>query len=238
MRRAIIREYDKLADKLSNYVGVMNYRFMNLCVKAEIVSLLPVKVMIEGESQKLEECANVLQESETEFRILPKYEEDLKDIMVGITMAHPEFKQDIKSMTVDIPDEDGAVQQQDYKYILLSMPAVDDDRYKVLKDGVKLSYDECKLQMEVANDRSKAKFAELASTETEGNMDLLKKELDKLNDQWNEQRDKLRDAKLDEINKAYNKWLATMAQNEIARMEEEDAHSLRSGMSMKLGQNE
>lgn len=238
MRRAIINEYEKLAGNLSNYVGVMNFRFMNLCVKAEPVSLLPVEVMVEGESKKLEDCASVAKKNDYQFMLLPKYEEDLKSIMKSVALSHPEFKQEIITNSVTVPDPDGNEREQEVRYLEVTMPEVNDDRYDALKKGVDVIYDECKAQMEVANNKAKVKFTELAFTETEDNMDLLKKELDKLNTQWNEQRDRLRDAKLEEINSAYNKWLGTKAQEEIARMEEEDARGVNAGMSTKMGDND
>lgn len=238
MRRAIIREYDKLAENLSNYVAVMNYRFMNLCVKAEPVSLLPIEITIEGESQKLEECVKMAKDGDYKFVLFPNYEEDMKDIMRGIAMVHPEFKQEIKTINVGVPDENGNKKDRETKYLQLTMPEVNDDRYDVLTQGVKLIYDDCKLQMEVANTKTNAKLAGLTPGESEENIDLLNKELDKLNAQWNEQRDKLRDDKLEEINTAYTKWLGAQGQQEIAKMEEEDARGVGAGMSMKMGFSE
>ena len=234
MRRAIIFEYERLADNLANYVGLMNFRFMNLCIKAEPASLIPVEISIDGEKEKLENCADVAKEDDYQFMIIPKFEEDLKDIMRGIALSHPEFKQEIQTKTVVVPDEDGGERDYDVKYLLLTMPEVDDDRYDVLKEGVKLIYDDCKLRMEAANNKAKVKFSQLAFTETKENLELLDKELDKLNKQWNEQRDKLRDNKIEEIDAAYNKWLGSFGREEIARMEEEDAHSTDAGMSMKM----
>lgn len=234
MRRAIIFEYERLADNLANYVGLMNFRFMNLCIKAEPASLIPVEISIDGEKEKLENCADVAKEDDYQFMIIPKFEEDLKDIMRGIALSHPEFKQEIKTKTVVVPDEDGGERDYDVNYLLLTMPEVDDDRYDVLKEGVKLIYDDCKLRMETANNKAKIKIAQLAFTETKENLELLDKELDKLNKQWNEQRDKLRDNKIEEIDAAYNKWLGSFGREEIARMEEEDAHSTDAGMRMKM----
>jgi hypothetical protein len=238
MRRAIIREYDKLAENLSNYVAVMNYRFMNLCVKAEPVSLLPITVMIDGESQKLEECVQLGKDGDYMFALFPKYEEDMGSIMSGVALAHPEFKQEIKQMSVTVPEENGREREQEVDYLQVTMPEVDDERYDVLKEGVKLVYDECKAQMEVANNKAKVKFTELSVIETKENLELLDNELDKLNNQWNAQRDRLRDIKLEEINSAYNKWLGAQAQKEIAMMEEEDARGTDAVNSTKMGEHE
>ena len=43
MRRAVVKEFEQLGEKLSNYNAIFAYRLMNLCVKAEEVSLLPVE---------------------------------------------------------------------------------------------------------------------------------------------------------------------------------------------------
>ena len=52
MKREIIKEFDMLGDALNTLNAQFSYRLMNLCVKAEPVSLLSVEAMIEGESQK------------------------------------------------------------------------------------------------------------------------------------------------------------------------------------------
>ena len=54
MKREIIKEFDMLGDALSTLNAQFAYRLMNLCVKAEPVSLLSIEAMIEGEPQKLE----------------------------------------------------------------------------------------------------------------------------------------------------------------------------------------
>ena len=59
MRRAVLKEYDLLGESLSNYSAVFGYRLKNFCVKAEEVSLLPIKVLIEGELQLLEDCTTI-----------------------------------------------------------------------------------------------------------------------------------------------------------------------------------
>ena len=64
MRRATIKEYDALAERLTNLVGIMDHRFKNLCIKADPVALLPVQVLVEGELQNLEQCAVIGKEND------------------------------------------------------------------------------------------------------------------------------------------------------------------------------
>ena len=238
MRRIIIKEFEHLSDELSSFSGMFAYRLKNLCIKAEEVSLLPVQVMIEGELQNLEKCTILAKKDDYSFMVFPKYDEDMSALQQGIMAVHPEFKQSIETMKVDTADENGNVTQTDARYVLLTMPEVDDDRYDLLKNGVKFAYDECNAQMAYANTKADAKIAELTVGETEENMNLIKQEREKLNQQWDEHRDKLYNTKLQEIEDAHNKWLAEKAEHDQKRQEEEAARGESAAYSMKLGQED
>lgn len=232
MRKATIMEYNKLADKLANYVAAMNYRFMDLCVKAEPVALLGVTPTIDGEVTKLEDCAKVAKSDEYTFMVIPNFDEDMVAIQRAVFRVHPEFKMELESIKVESLDDDGKPDEMSVRYMKLRMPEVDDDRHDVLQDGVKLLYEECKAQMLAANATSKAKFTQLAPGETKEDLERLDKALKKLNDQWDTQREQKYQAKVEEIDKAYNKWLAGQAQQEIALMEDDDARS--AGTNIRL----
>ena len=134
MKRAIIKEFDQLGEMLSNYCGMFSYRLKNLCVKAEEVSLLPIQVMIDGEMQNLEKCTTIAKKDEYSFMIFPNFDEDIEILGMGILRVHPEFKQKIESMKANSSDENGKPKEVDIRYILVTMPDVDDDRYDVLKE--------------------------------------------------------------------------------------------------------
>lgn len=238
MRRSIIKEFDQLAEALSSFTAMFAYRLKNLCVKAEEASLLSVRVLVEGELQNLEKCAIIAKNGDFEFMIVPKFEEDMLQIQQGIMAVHPEFKQEVESMKVETADTEGNISEQDARYIHVTMPEVDDDRYDVLKEGVKLAYDQCKFQMQGANMKADAKLAELTIGESDENMKLIKGERDKLNTQWDEHRDKLYNEKLQEIEEAHNKWLSEEAVREAQREEEEAAHNQSAAITMKLNQDE
>ena len=234
MRRSIIKEFDQLGESLSNQSAQFAYRMKNLCVKAEEVALLPVEILIEGEFQKLESCATIGKKDDYSFMVFPNYEEDLETMGKGIFRVHPEFKQKIESMQVDSVDEAGKNKSMDVHYILLTMPEVDDDRYDVLKDGVKVCYEDCKARMEVLNRKADAKFAELTIGDTDEDVKKLKTAREKLNEQWFGHRDKLYNEKLQEIEEAHNKWLAERGEEERKRMEDEASHNDDVALSMRM----
>lgn len=223
-----------MGESLSNQSAQFAYRMKNLCVKAEEVALLPVEILIEGEFQKLESCATIGKKDDYSFMVFPNYEEDLETMAKGIFRVHPEFKQKIGSMQVDSVDEAGKNKSMDVHYILLTMPEVDDDRYDVLKDGVKVCYEECKARMEVLNRKADAKFAELTIGDTDEDVKKLKAAREKLNEQWYGHRDKLYNEKLQEIEEAHYKWLAERGEEERKRMEDEASHNDDVALSMRM----
>lgn len=234
MRRATIYEYDKLAEKLSNFVAAMGFRFMDLCVKAEPVALLSVTPVIEGEPNKLEDCAEIGKTDDYHFMLIPTYDEDMWPIQKALMAAHPEFEQKIETTEVEVPEDNGTTQTRKVAYLLLTMPEVNDDRYDLLKNSVKAIYDNCKAKMEEANVASKRKFSELAAGETPENLKILNDEIDKLNGEWNTQRDKVYQEKMKEIRDAYTRWLGGMARQEVEHLHNEDARGTQAASSMKM----
>lgn len=206
MKRALNNQYDQLYEKLKGYVAMMNFRFINLCIKAEPASLIPVKVNIEGSEKNLEQVAMTAKKDDYRFWIVPKYDDDKEHICLGIAKVHPEFKQQEGSFKVDAIGENG--EGRDVKYIELIMPEVDENRHDALKDAVDVVYQECKTLMEAAVNKAKAEIAFLSVGEPKEDIDGINDAVDKLNTNCEEQRDKLRDKKLQEIEEAYKNWLS------------------------------
>ena len=221
MKREIIKEFDNLGDALSTLNAQFSYHLMNLCVKAEPVSLLSIEVMIEGESQKLEKCAQIGKEDDYTFQIFPNYEGDIPALAQAIFKEHPEFKQEMKTMQVNISIDEEKPDMQDVHYIQLTMPEVDDNRYDLLKDGVKVLYDGNKAQMEAVTAKADAKFAVLIVGESKEDADKLKAARDKQTKTWYEQRDSIYNKKLKEIEDGHKKWLVKQAKERMVRHREE-----------------
>ena len=235
MKRAVFKEYEQYGDDLSGHCARFSYRLMNLCVKAEEVSLLPVEVLIEGELQKIEECSKIAKKDEYSFMVVPDYEEDLQAIAQGVFLEHPEFKQEVKSMTVDGVDEEGKPVSSDVSYLLLTMPKVDDDRYKVLKDSAKVLYEECKAAMEQSTASADVTITPLLVDESEDEVEKFKKMRDKLETDWNEHRENIYQEKLQEIEDAHNLWMADRVEETLDGIEEREAQNeSQAAYTMKL----
>ena len=86
----------EMEGKLNGYAVLLNYRFMNLCVKAEPAALLPINVMNEeGELVNFEDVANAMFVDQYTFEIVPNSQDLLFQICKSQKMAHPEYKQEI-----------------------------------------------------------------------------------------------------------------------------------------------
>jgi uncharacterized protein YukE len=238
MKRAIYKEFDQYGDDLSGHCARFSYRLMNLCVKAEEVSLLPVEVLIDGDLQRIEECAKIAKKDEYTFMVVPNFEEDLTAVAQGVFLEHPEFIQKVESMTVDGVDEEGKPVSSDMPYLLLTMPAVDDDRYKVLKDSAKALYEECKAAMELATAGADVKLPPLMVGESEEDIKRFNKMRDQLEAEWNGHREKVYQEKLQEIEDAHNLWMADNVESILDRFEDDAAHNDNAGSSFRLNYDE
>ncbi len=238
MKRAIFTKYNQLNEKLTGYVAMMNFRYLNLCVKAEEVSLLSIMCDVEGEVRPIEEVADIVKKNDYQFMCIPKVEEDLLDVAKGVTMAHPEFKQKVEKLDVEVHDEQGNPRTHYVSYILLTMPEVNDDRYDLLTDAVKLAYNECKALMEAANQKSQVEMLPLEQGEKPEELDQLHNAIDKLNDEKNSLRDKVYEEKIKEIEEAHNHWLANESAAEKKQQEKDAARGSDVVNSMRMGQDE
>ena len=233
MKRAIINQLGQLSEQLKGYVGALNYRYLNLCVKAEEASLLPIQVPIEGEPKNLEDVAYAGKRNGDDYSIyvIPKIQDDMRDIADAVRSYHPEFIQEIQKETVDPQDGSG---EQEVQLLRLKMPEVNDDRYDLLKQGANTFYDMCKADMEKARMEADMQFAALGIDEKPEDMDKVKKGVDETNEMWTKKRDQLHDEKLKEIEDAHNDWLANKQAADQKKQEDEAAKNQNAGSSMRL----
>ena len=97
MNHIILSQIDEAQKRMSGYIALLNYRFKNLCVKADIAVLLPVSIYADGEELNIEDVANVNMPDDYQLGVYPKEENDLQSIIQGIYEAHPEFKMEMKN---------------------------------------------------------------------------------------------------------------------------------------------
>lgn len=215
MKRSVATQLDQLKNKLNGYVALLVYRYANLCIEANPIALLPVKVMIENEEKNMEDVAKIAVFETYHFAVIPIYDDDLFAIGQAIMKEHPEFKQELK--TLDGHSED----DPEGKFLFYTMPEVNKERHELLLQLVDALYDECKEKMEVAQQTCNVKLAILqadASTEEQEKTAEIIKDIMK---QFEDMRDTNRDGKKQEVEDAYEEWQKKQAEKEANKEEKQ-----------------
>ena len=220
MRRSIKIIIGELDGKLTGHAALLNYRYMNLCVKAEPAALLSFTITdIEGNTYKIEEVADTLMPDDYSFEFVPKEMGMLPFIQEGIAEAHPEFKQKVIKPEADdryfYPDTPEYDQE---RHLICTMPEVDKNRYDLLKQSVKALYDERKVEM----DKLKAEYTKTLSDKTAGlpkeEVDEAKDKMEALCKQYADLSKQYRDTKEQEIEEAYKQWQVCQAEERMNRL--------------------
>jgi len=196
MNSFVESEINNMEKRMAGYQYLLNYRYQNLCVKAEPSAFLPVTVNATGTDQNIEDVADVMNLDDFHIAILPKMTNCLNEIHQGVLNAHPEFLMSIGQTDKNDPDT---------QYLVYEMPKVNKDRYEFLTEAVKSLHDECQLRLDEAQGEEKAGFADLLVN----NPDELKPandEIDKLHKTYSENIQELLEKKNQEIEEAYQRW--------------------------------
>ena len=217
-----IKAFEK---KLSSYQYLLTFRYSNLCVKADPISLLPVSITVGNREQNIEDVAQVVQMGDFRLVVVPKQMDVLRDVQEGIFEAHPEFKMSIEQMEKNDPNS---------RFVLCEMPPVDKPRYDLLTEATKNLYEECKARMDAVLLEEKRIFVELLAEDPES----LQKVVDQINEKHNNAINdimELRDKKLEEIEEAYAKYLEDHPQEDVNKSQQSDIDVTQ---SMHMGEEE
>jgi len=215
MKRSTISILDEYNNILTGYVTLYSYRLVNLCIKADPMSLLGVVVSIEDIPMNIDDVAIVAAgDNAFELKVVPKDEDNLLLIGKGIAEEHPEFTQEIDSVTID---------DVEYRFIKLIMPSVNEDRKKLLMDSVKVLHDECVAKM-------KASTTLYSGRITLDMMGAAKEEIDNVNtkmqettDMYNKICEESTATKNKEIEEAYSLYLQNQQAEQAGKSEQAEA---------------
>ena len=236
MKRAIEVIIGEMESKLSGYAGLLNYRFMNLCVKAEPAALISITIEDEeGEVKNLEDVAHAMLANDYQYEIIPMDPKHVFSICKGMYLSHPEFKQDIVT-----PDDENKLyyDQTDEKHILFTVPDVNKDRYDVLMDGVKVLYDQCMVEVKKVNAAYTAKLATNLEGLPEDEIEEAKKKMEDSQQTYSNLIDEYLTNKKKEIEDAYQHYLQEQAAKQAEADEIAAAHNVNAGLQYRVDQSE
>ena len=226
MKRNVASQLDQLKSKLTGYVGLLSYRYANLCIEANPLALFSTQVKVDGQLMKIEDVAKVAVHEKYHFVIIPNYEEDFFPIGQAIMKEHPEFKQEVKSF-------DGYKEEDpEGKYLFYTMPEVNKDRHDTLLKAVDALRDECTEKMSLAQESCTAQLAIVQANASPAEQEQTADQVKEIMDKFNEMRDKVHDQKTKDIEDAYADYQARQAEKEAekAKQQEESGNPMQMKM--------
>lgn len=186
------------SDKMSGYLTLLHFRYMNLCVKSEPASLMPVTISFLGEDKNIEDVAQVGQPDDFHLAVVPENKNMTDLIVQSIFLAHPEFK--LARKTIGSGEEAT-------EYLEYEMPEVDKNRRDLLNEAVKSLHDEAKVRIDEVHAEQKADLAEYIK-EPSSDLDEANEELDRLHDEYIIKVHELRNTKVQEVEEGYQRYLS------------------------------
>lgn len=228
MRKTVIALLDEAQKKMGGYVSLLNYRYMNLCVKASPEALLAVSVKTENGDEAIENVAMARNAKgrQDQFEILPMAPDLLAPIVKGITKAHPEFDLDIRDVD---PDSDEKDRQQ---YIVATMPTVDKNRHDVLLQAVGTLSDACDSILDATLAEYSSRIVVRLVDAPGEEVDEARNMLQSIRDKYGEMSGNFRADKEKEIEDAYAVWQAAQEKKEASKKEDDAAHNEQAGRQM------
>lgn len=207
MKPSIVNLLEEAKGKLSAYAALLNYRFANLSIMAAPEALLSVEVEVEGERMPIEKVvrARNAEGREDQFELFPINPLFLIPILKGLKEAHPEYHIELKQI------EDG---DEEDRFILATMPVVDDVRHDVLTDAVGVLSDACDTRMKATLSYYTQQLALKMIGAQPEEIDEAKDQLQELFDTADKLCKDYRANKEQEIEDAYQRYLAEKAEKE------------------------
>lgn len=233
MRITVYKLLQEAQQKMNGYAVYMNYQFMHFGVKAEPAALLSVEVEVGGERMNLEDVADVAIPQDDQFALIPKEQDFLFDICKAVAQAHPDYKIGQKSIN---GEEEDSLDREEDRYVLCTMPEVNDDRHDVGMNYVKAIYEEMTAKIDTTHAAYGAEIIkQLASAKPE-EIDEAKEELQKIYDQMKDICKSYREEKEKQIEEAYQDYLKKKAEAEQAESERQAARGEDKSSKLDLSQ--
>lgn len=211
---------------LGGFVALQLYRFLNFCVKAEPAALLSVTVWMKGEEHPLEDASQVGIRKEDEYTLLPLDESYLPQLMRGMVKAHPEFKMKVGYIDQEgmheIDEDKDEEEEEGTKHILFfTVPEVNDERHDLLTKAIDACHDDCKLRLETNRVTYLGKLTVALRNEDPSEADDIKQLFNDIYDQHVKLCNEQYEAKLEEIEKAYQRYIDKRESDEQLKAEQQ-----------------
>ena len=231
MKLSIETLIHEMEGKLGGYVTLLVYRYANLCVKAQPLALMSTIVEDEEEgNMKIEQVAGLMLPDEFHLKLIPYDPRFNYPLCKAIKKEHPEFKQELVK-----PDK---ATDEDERHLILTMPVVNDDRHDELTDAVNVLYDGCKAQVDKTVASYKVKLEPKIAPLTSDEHDEAQNAFDTSVKTHTDMIYKVKADKLQEIEEAYQHYLAEQTAKQTAADEKAAARGENAGQQFNINQED
>lgn len=232
MKIAIETLIHELEGRLNGYVTLLIYRYANLCVKAQPMALLSAAIIDEEMGEmKLEQVAGVMMPDEYHLKLIPYDKRFTFPLCKAIAKEHPEFKQDLVK-----PDK---TDDEDERYLILTMPEVNKDRHDALIDSVNVLYDGCKAKMDKTSGDYRLKLEKkIVTLPTDDERDEAKSALENSVKNYQGIIDTVKADKVKEIEDAYQKYLTEQTAKQAEADEKAAERGENAGQNYRINQED
>ena len=200
MDNYIIAEINEFSQKENGYLALFCVRLGNFCVKADPQAMLSATIHLESAEYNFEDVADATRPNDYTFDVTPKNENNLSAIIQGVAEVHPEFKVSVKIKEYDEGFEE--------RHIIYTMPEVNKERRDLLNEVCKTFHKECVAKLDWAYGKRLADTAQLLARLSVQEADNVKKVFEKTYHDAKENAEKLLNAKLQEVEEGYQRYLA------------------------------
>lgn len=184
----------------------MQLHFFDLCVDADPIALMGVKVPDEGLDRNIEEVANVAKMDDRSFAFWALDEGDSLDgVAEGIGKAHPEFI--IENRGCRKSEESDEI----IPILLATVPYVNKERRDVLVKAVGTYRDAFNTYVDVEANLTKVKMAPHLLEATDKDRETVEKLFKDKAKEYKDMAEKAAGDKIKKIEEAYQKWLEEKA---------------------------
>lgn len=192
--------------RISQSLNSMQLHFFDLCVDADPIALMGVKVPDEGLDRNIEEVANVAKMDDRTFAFWALEEENSLDgVAEGIGKAHPEFIIENKGCRKS-EESDEIV-----PILVATVPYVNKERRDVLVKAVGTYRDAFNTYVDVEANLTKVKMAPHLLEATDKDREAVEKLFKDKAKEYKDMAEKAASDKIKKIEEAYQKWLEEKA---------------------------
>lgn len=223
--------YDETKAKLNGFAMLYFYHLSNLCIKADPLALLSVTVEVNGVSHNIEDVAQAGLSDDYTFIVVPKSQEYLFPICKAIKLEHPEFQMEEKVSHNELTGEEEIAVQ----YV---MPLVNEDRRDVCMDYIQSRYDFVLPKMDAVFSAGTAKITAKMIGASAEQLDAVKEKLQEVYNYYKDMCNKFRDDKIQEVEEAFQKYLAEQMEEKKQAEEKQAAEGGQNIFSMNMNDEE